>query len=411
MALDGIKVVDLSQMAAVPMAARLMADYGAEVVHIEHPERGDLLRGAQPALPAMKSEFKYVWENYNHNKKGIAVDISTPEGQAIVHKLITDADVLLSNLRPYQLTKFKLEYESLVKLNPRLIFGNLTGYGRLGERKDVAAYDNTAYWARAGIVHRSSRPGGPPSYGIPAIGDNVASLALLSGIMTALFVRERTGVGQEVDVSLFRTGVYHLSWDLSSALATGADIVEESRKANPVTAENTDNRAKLAPPLMCPYQTSDGRWVIIHVQPADKYWSKFCHAIEREDLEHDERFTSETARNENRAELFGILEAAFESKTLADWNARLADIPSSSVQNLKEVVVDPQARTNECFASFTHPEHGVREIIAGPVKFSKTPASTGDPAPSLGEHTDEILKAHGYSAEAIADLRQQGVVA
>lgn len=201
-ALDGIKVVDISQVAAVPMAARLMADYGAEVVHVEHPERGDLLRGTLPALPALVSEFNYIWENYNHNKKSLAVDISRPEGQAIVHKLVAETDVLLSNLRPYQLTEFDLEYERLSEMNPGLIFGNLTGYGRQGAERDAPAYDHVAYWARGGIVHRASPPAGIPSYGIPAIGDNVAALALLSGIMTALFVRERTGMGQEVDVSL-----------------------------------------------------------------------------------------------------------------------------------------------------------------------------------------------------------------
>lgn len=410
-ALDGIKVVDLSQVAAVPMAARLMADYGAEVVHIERPERGDLLREVGPAFPAMECEFKYIWENYNHNKKSLAVDISRPEGQAIVHKLIADADVLLSNLRPYQLTKFDFEYERLIKLNPRLIFGNLTGYGRLGAHKDVPAYDNSAYWARAGIIHRSSRPGGLPNYGIPAIGDNVASLALLSGIMTALFVRERTGVGQEVDVSLLRTGVYHLSWDLSSALATGADIVEEAVKAHPFIVDNLDNRAELAYPLMCSYQTGDGRWLIIHATPLERYWPKLCRAIEREDLEHDERFDSAETLIENRAELFQILEEVFKSKDLAHWKERMIDIPGGPVQNFREVVADPQARSNECFVSFTHPEHGVREMIAGPVKLSKTPASTGNPAPKLGEHTDEILQAHGYTAEDIADLREHGVIA
>ena len=410
-ALDGIKVVDLSQVAAVPMAARLMADYGAEVVHIEHPERGDMLRGVEPGLPALESEFRYVWENYNHNKKSLAVDIARPEGQAIVHKLIADSDVLLSNLRPYQLTKFNFEYEHLIKLNPRLIFGNLTGYGRQGDDKDVPAYDNSAYWARAGIIHRSSRPKGVPNYGIPAIGDNVASLALLSGIMTALFVRERTGEGQEVDVSLLRTGVYHLSWDLSGSLATGTDLIEEAIKAHPFIVDNLDNRAELAYPLMCSYQTSDGRWLILHATPLDRYWPKLCRAINREDLEHDERFNTDETLLENRAELFQILEAVFKSKDLAHWRERLIDIPGGPVQNYREVVADPQARSNECFVSFTHPEHGVREMIAGPVKLSKTPASTGNAAPALGQHTDEVLQACGYTSEDIANLREQGVIA
>ena len=410
-ALDGIKVVDISQVAAVPMTARLMADYGAEVVHVEHPGRGDLLRESLPLLTALESDFHYVWENYNHNKKSIAIDISRPDGQAIVHKLIAGADVLLSNLRPYQLTAFDLEYDRLSELNPGLIFGNLTGYGRVGDYRDDPAYDHIAYGARGGVVHRMSPPAGLPIFGVPAIGDNVASLALLSGIMMALFVRERTGLGQEVDVSLLGTAIFQISWELSGTLATGADLVEEMTKEHPSIREKLDNRAEIANPLACSYRTSDGRWLILIAPNPERYWPKLCSAIEREDLKEDGRFLSKEALEENREEVFRLLEQIFKSKTLAHWKQRLAGFPGSAVQNSKEVIADAQARANDHFVSFDHPEHGAQEMVAGPMKLSKTPASAGKPAPSLGEHTGEILKAHGYTPGEIAQLRRQGVVA
>ena len=410
-ALDGIKVIDISQVAAVPMAARLMADYGAEVVHVEHPERGDLLREALPVLAALESDFHYVWENYNHNKKSIAVDISKPEGQAIIHKMVAGADVLLSNLRPYQLTAFDLEYDRLKKLNSGLIFGNLTGYGRVGDNRDDPAYDHVAYGARGGVVHRLTPPAGLPIFGVPALGDNVSSLALLSGIMMALFVRERTGLGQEVDVSLLGTAIYQISWELSGTLATGADVVEEVTKEHPFIREKLDNRAEIANPLGCSYRTSDERWLILIAPNPERYWPRLCVVIEREDLMEDERFLSKEALEENREEAFAILEQAFKTKTLAQWKERLSGFPGSAVQNSKEVIADAQARLNEYFVPFDHPEHGAQEMIAGPMKLSMTPASLGNPAPTLGQHTDEILQAHGYTIGGIAQLRQDGVVA
>jgi crotonobetainyl-CoA:carnitine CoA-transferase CaiB-like acyl-CoA transferase len=237
MALEGIKVIDCSQVAAVPVAARNLGDFGADVIHVEHPVTGDFWRVFQnyqtESGGACPSDFNYNWENYNRNKRSIALDLYKENGRAIIHKMIEQADVFLSNLRPYELERFKLDYETLSKINPRLIWGNITGYGNKGPDMDQPAYDTTAYWFRAGVHFLLSQPGVPCISFRPALGDNVAGLALAYGVMQALYVREKTGIGQTVDVSLLHTGLYQMSFDVSGALITGKDVKDWREEPSP----------------------------------------------------------------------------------------------------------------------------------------------------------------------------------
>ena len=215
MALEGLKVIDCSQVAAVPMCARILGDFGADVIHIENPTTGDYWRhfteGQREMGMGWPSEFDFNWENYNRNKRSCTVDLSKESGQAIMHKMLADADVFVSNLRSFELDRFKLDYETLKKINPRIIFGNITGYGRTGPDKDVPAYDTTAFWARSSFPYLMSMPGVPCIGYRVGMGDNLAGLAFAYGIMQALYVRERTGMGQEVSVSHPWSGTYHLT--------------------------------------------------------------------------------------------------------------------------------------------------------------------------------------------------------
>jgi len=224
-------------------------------------------------------------------------------------------------------------------------------------------------------------------------------MALAYGVAIALFVRERTGIGQEVDVSLFQTGVFALSYDISGALVTGQD-------RQPIEREEVTN------PLTVPYLTKDGRWLRLGMPQADLYWSKFCRALGREDLEHDPRFESFEPRIENHLVLFKIMEEVFLSKTLDEWRVRLTGegISWGPVQNLPEVVADPQARANDFFVPLDHPTYGRMEVVANPVKLSKTPATVRMPAPEFGQHTEEILLEHGYTWEDIGRFKQSGVI-
>jgi len=409
-ALEGIKVIDVSQVAAVPIAARYLGDFGADVLHVEHPVMGDSFRVIQVGMSkisGVQSEMNYVWENYNRNKRSVTLDLSQELGQKIIYKLVEKADVFLTNMRPFELEKYRLEYGVLSQFNPGLIYGALTGYGKKGPERDAPAFDHTAYWARAGIPHRltaltlPAAPGTPPPAFLHAFGDNMAGMTLACGVMTALFMRERTGIGQEVSVSLFHSGIYQLSFDLAGTLATGQDC------------ERMTSREDVRSPLTTQYLTKDGRWILLIGLRPDRYWSRFCQAIEREDLEHDPRFASVDAMTENSVALLHILEDVFQSRTLEEWRPRLnaAGFPWSPVQTFPEVINDHQARANDFFISYDHPDYGRIEGVANPVKLSQSPETVRMPAPEFSQHTEEVLLELGYTWEDIAQFKQHGVIA
>ena len=408
--LEGIKVVDLSQVAAVPMAARHLADFGADVIHVEPPLTGDSWRYFRPGSSmygppgsdvAAAGYVDYNWENYNRNKRSVSIDLSQPEGREIVRKLISEADVIVTNLRPFEREKFGLEYETLHKLYPRLIYGSLTGYGKKGPEKNNPAYDVTSYWTKAGTAHLFSMPKLPPFFVGGGFGDNVAAISLAFGLMMALFGREKTGVGQEVDLSLFHTGIYQLTFFMAGAIATGHDyndwaVISREEKKNV---------------LDMPYETKDGRWLLLAMPQPDRWWSRFCHAIDREDLEHNPRFESFELRIENREALFAILKNIFLTKTITEWKPALSGLPFSPYQNLLEAIDDPQAKANDIFAEVNHPTHGPMKVIANPVKLSDTPAAMRRFAPEFGQHTEEVLLEHGYTWQDIGRFKERGIVA
>jgi len=396
LALEGIKVLDVSQVAAVPMVARHLADFGADVIHVEHPKSGDTYRevGNRLARASGKStHINRLWETFNRNKRSMTLDVSRNGGQEVMYRLVKKIDVFLTNFRPFELEKFKLEYSTLSSLNEKLIYAQFTGYGDRGDEKDRPAYDSTAYWARSGAAHMVPRPGSIPAHPPGAFGDNVAALALAYGIMLALFTRERTGVGQKVHVSLFQTAVYQLCQEI----ATNGVLLP--------TRLDPEN------PLVNVFQTKDGRWLFFLLLQPDRYWPNICQAIGREELEHDPRFESTQARTANRHELTHILEEAFLSKTLAEWKPLLSGVPYDVAQYLPEVIADPQARANDFFIPYDHPTYGQIEVLASPINLSKTPATITMPAPEFGQHTEEVLLEYGYSWEDIMQLKEQGVIA
>jgi crotonobetainyl-CoA:carnitine CoA-transferase CaiB-like acyl-CoA transferase len=403
LAFEGIKVIEAATVFAAPMAGRLMADWGADVIHVEHPVRGDSSRSPQFAGivggRVIMSDVDYVIENFNRNKRSMTLDLSHELGRNIIYTMLEKADVLLSNFRPRELEKFKLEYETLVKINPRIICANLTGYGSKGPDRDLPGFETTGYFSRSGIHHVIQMPGTRLAQMPVSFGDNVAGLALVYGIITALFARERTGVGQEVDVSLFSTGVYALSYDIAAALVTGQD-------RQPVERKDVTNV------LANYYETKDSRLLFLGIAQPDVYWSRLCQAIEREDLEHDPRFASFEAKIANHVLLFDILEEAFLARTLEEWKTRLSEamIPFAPIQTFPEVISDPQARANEFFIAYNHPTYGNMEMVANPVKLGGNTAPVRLPAPEFGQHTEEVLLEYGYTWGDIEQFKEQGII-
>ncbi len=401
-ALNGIKVIEAAVAAAGPLAGRLLADWGADVIHVEPTGKADMSR--QRAIlhsgRIIGSDIDFYSQNLNRNKRAMTLDLSQDTGQEILHKMLAKADIFISNFRPRELKKFHLEYGLLNQLNPRLIYANVTGYGKKGPHRDMPAFDHISYYSRSGFSHVLQMPESPPPQTPIASGDNVVALALALGIMAALFAREKTGVGQEVNVSLYQVGVFTISRDIDAALTTRQDRRPLERK-------------DIANALLNSYQTKDKRWLRLGLGQPDTYWHKFCQAIGRGDLENDPRFATFEPRIDNHAVLFHTLEEVFLTRTLEEWKVPLYEsgIPWSPVQSLVDVIDDPQARANGFFVSFDHPAYGRMELVNNPVHLSNMPSSIRLPAPEYNQNTEEILLEYGCTWEDISQFKEKQVIA
>jgi len=400
--LEGIKVIEVGGAFAMPLAGMLMGSWGAEVIHVEPPKRGDLQRyllAAGMAGWARPHEVNYIWEHVDRNKKSLTVNLGSPEGQQIINDLVAGGDVFLNNLRPYEMEKFNLGYKTLQAVNPKIVYANLTGYGLRGPEKNVGGYDSVAFWARSGVMDLMHEADSPPNISRPAYGDSLTSQSLLAGVMAALFIRERTGQGQEVEVSLFNTATFALGTDITGCLINGEDSVRPARKA-------------MGNPIRNIYPTGDGRWIMLGMTNSQHYWPAFCQAIEHPELENDPRFATQEERSGHAAELVAILEGIFLRKTYGQWMDILSrnKLVWSPVKTPLEVVSDEQAIANDFYGDWDHPTYGPIKLLNNPIKLSRTPAENRCKAPDLGEHTDQILADLGYSQEKIDELRAGGII-
>ncbi len=400
-ALTGIKVVEVAMWAAGPGGGAILADWGADVVKIEDPDGGDPFRGFLTTGVGATAglTINAAFEIDNRNKKSVAVNIRTEQGQQIVYRLIQQADVFLTNLRPGALERYQLDYETLRSHNSKLIYVGVTGYGKTGPERDRAAFDYAGFWARSGIMATMGEPDAPPPSQRPGMGDHTTTISVAAATSAALFARERTGVGQEVRLSLYRTALWVDSIDIQTALLTRQDIARTSRKA----AGN---------PLFNCYQAKDGKWLYLVMLQSDRHWSTFCETIGHPDFTHDPRFADTAARGQNAQALIALLDPIFAEKTQAEWAARLDDAGLfwGPVQSVEDVINDPQTRANGAFVPVDHPSGQHIEMVASPIDFSETAATIRHTAPELGQNTEEVLLAAGYSWEEMAKLREDGTI-
>ena len=400
--LQGIRVIEVGGAVAVPIVGMLMGSWGAEVIHVEPPEKGDNWRhvlGEGMAGWAKPNPVNYYWDHADRNKKSLALNLASPEGQEILRKLAEIADVFLNNLRPYEMEKFHLTYEILSKVNPRIIYANLTGYGQRGPEKNTGGYDSVAFWARSGVMDLMHDVGIAPNISRPGYGDSITALSLLAGIMSALFIREKTGVAQELEISLYNTAVWALGFDIAGCLVTGEDAVRPQRKT-------------MGNPIRNVYETADHRWIMLGMTNAQHYWPEFCSAIDHPELENDPRFATYEARFKHAGELVTILDGIFLSRTYSEWIETLSrsKIVWSPVTTPLEVTRDQQALANEFFVDWEHPEYGRMKVLNNPIKLSETKAEITTAAPRLGEHTEEILRDLGYAETEIKTMKASGTI-
>ena len=400
--LEGVKIVEVGGAVAMPIVGQLLGGWGAEVIHVEPPGGGDnqrhLLKQGMSGW-AKPHKINYLWEHVDRNKKSIAINLGSADGQQVLHRLIAGADVFVNNLRPYEVEKFNLSYAALQKANPKLVYANLTGYGRRGPEKNTGGYDSVAFWARSGVMDLMHDIDTAPNISRPAYGDHITSLSLLAGIMSALYMRERTGEAQEVEVSLYNTAVWALGFDVSGCLITGEDAVRPQRRT-------------MGNPIRNVYPTKDKRWIMLGMTNAQRYWPGFCKAIERPALENDPRFATYEDRAENAADLVPIIEDVFLTRTYAEWIDILSAnrLVWSPVTTPLEVTRDAQAQANNFFLEWDHPEYGPIKVLDNPIKLSGTPARIRCKAPALGEHTIELMQALGYADAEIERLKTDGAI-
>jgi crotonobetainyl-CoA:carnitine CoA-transferase CaiB-like acyl-CoA transferase len=391
-ALDGIRIVDQTQVMAGPFASMLLADMGAEVIKVEPPE-GEHSRHVGPeAAPGVSAPFLAV----NRGKRGITLDLKQPEGVAVLKRLVATADVLVENYRPGVAARLGVDYPTLAAVNPRLIYCSVSGFGQTGPYASRGGYDLIAQ-GMAGIMSATGSDGGPPvKVGVP-IADLGAGLFALLGILTALRARRLTGRGQQVDTSLFEAALALSAWEATEYWYTG----------------EIPKRLGTAHRLNAPYQAfraSDGYFTVGAANP--KLWPIFAGLIGRGELVQDARFKGVGDRVKNRAALEQEIEVATSKETRAHWLAKCeaAGIPAGPIYSIPEAQADPHAQARGMVQELDHPQAGRVKALGNPVKLSRSPATLRTAAPLLGADTDAVLAGIGYGTSEIADLRARRVV-
>lgn len=398
-AFDGVKVVELAQWVFVPVAGALLADWGADVIHIE-PTEGDPYRGlATQGIGTERGGVNLSLALANRGKQSIALDIRREEGLGVLHRLLESADVFLTNMRPKALRRAGLDAETLTGRYPALVYGRGSGYGVRGPDADQAGYDATAFWSRGGLAHVLT----PPERDYPimqrgAMGDRNGAMALAFGVAAALLKRTRTGAGSVVDVSLLATAMWTLSSDVLAAL--GGD--------HPKAA---GGRGPLVNPVTAGYRTKDGRHIQLMFLQADRYWPDFCRLIGREDLLSDPRFTDLQSRREHAAECVAELDRVFAERTFAEWKEllRKLDAPWAPIQSVPDLLDDPQVLANGYIGEVQIDGEPAYRLPAVPVQFDGE-APRLRRAPEHGEDTESILSEFGFEWDEILALKEAGVI-
>jgi crotonobetainyl-CoA:carnitine CoA-transferase CaiB-like acyl-CoA transferase len=393
----GVRVVELGVWIAGPAAAGVLADWGADVIKIE-PLAGDPARGFQRMLGGDMPNNP-VFELDNRSKRSIVVDLTTPDGLAIALELIDVADVFVTNVRADALERLGLGPATLLARRPRLVYGHLSGYGRDGDDANRAAFDIAAFWARSGIASLLTAPGGTLPFQRGGMGDHSTGVQFAGALSAALFSRERTGEGQLVSSSLLRQGVYTIGFDLNMVLGWGL---------HPAIGD----RRTMANPCINNYTAGDGRQFWIVGLEGDRHWPPLVRSVGRPEWLDDPRFLTAGDRAENAAALILLLDAEFATRSLADWAEVFATEPDmfwAPVNTPADILEDPQLRDAGGLVEVPDGS-GTTTMIASPADFHGTPWAPRSLAPTLGQHTAEVLRGLGRTAEDIAALVADGTV-
>jgi len=401
--LKGIRVLEVAEYVMVPAAAAVLADWGADVIKIEHAQRGDVVRsttswGVRPGI----NGFTYVWEGFNRGKRSVGLNLAAPEAREILTQLVAQADVFLTNFLPETRRKLKIDVADIRALNPKIIYGRGTANGPKGEEAGLGGFDGSTYWQRSG-AGLSAMPAGSEdliTLPAPAFGDSQTGMAFAGGIVGALFHRERTGEAPVVDCSLLAGGAWAMQAALIGANLCGVEMLKNS------------NRAASASPLTNHYRTSDGAFIALAMLQGDRYWPGLCRLLGREALIDDPRFATVDARGVNNVACIQELDAAFSQKPLAHWVEKLSqqDGQWTVVRPVTALNTDPQAQANGYVQNVDYGDGRTINLVASPVQFDET-APVLRPAPGLGAHTELVLNEElGIDWDRLIELKDIGAI-
>lgn len=386
--LEGVKVIELATFIAAATAGRFLADLGADVIKIESP-KGDPLRYTAPSEGRpLDMHENTTWELENANKRCISINMKDPKGKEAFFKLLDTADILITNWRVQALERAELDYETLKKRYPSLVYGMCTGYGEFGPDKDLPGFDFTAYFARGGYLDALRQKGTVPMNVVPGLGDHNVGMNLAAGILAALYKAKTTGEGEKVTTSLFESAVFNMGMMVQAAQ------YKDIGKKYPISVRESQN------PFNAAWRTKDDRFIQTCMPDYNTYYNKFMAAIGREDLVDNENYlpVQNLQAKGLGTEVYDICMEAIGTKTVAEWKEILttADIPYSLAQSWEEILEDKQAWANNCFYNMKYDNGNERTLVCLPVNFAEMGAPEYKRGPLIGEHGSEILKEIGY---------------
>ena len=390
--LENIKVVDLTRTLAGPFCTQNLADMGADVVKIEEPNDGDETRKWPPIWNGESTQFL----SFNRNKRSLSVNLKSDEGLAIVKKLAAGADIMIESFRAGTLARFGLGYDDIKAVNPDIIYCTISGYGRTGPMASKPGYD-LIIQAYSGLMHLTGEPDGAPQRVGFSLVDLFTGMLAFGSIVTALYHRDQTGEGQLIDAALLDGQVAAMSYHATGYIGTGVE----------------PHRLGSGHPSLVPYQSfpaSDGYFILGVANP--NLWERFCHAIGHPELKDDPKFATNPDRVAHRAEMIDLLNGIFATNTVAHWVKVIDDagVPVGPINKTSDVVADAQVKARDMFLPIDHPNVPDLRVPNSPIKLQGTPARLRRPPPLLGQHNDEVLAELGYEADAIAVLKNAGVI-
>jgi crotonobetainyl-CoA:carnitine CoA-transferase CaiB-like acyl-CoA transferase len=397
--LDGVRVVEVAEHGFVPSGAAILAEWGADVVKVERPTGDPLRLIMSMGFVADTGEFNWLFEQFNRNKRGVAIDLRNAEGRAALDRLIGWADVYITNFLPSARDKLRLNPDDIWAVNPRCIYAIGSGQGLEGPDADLGGFDAVSFWARGGIGHMLTPQGGPLVQPRGAFGDAPSGAYLAGGIAAALFKRERTGEATLVDVSLLGAAV----WTLNNDIVPTTILRAEPKRH--VAGKS------LGSVLVGSYRTADERWLSLNMLDPERHWEPTCRALGLDDLIGRPEYATAAQRAERAPELHPIFVERIGSLPLAELKERLSaeDTIYSPIASPVEVIEDPQVIANGYLAP--HPTHDSARLASSPMQFDGEGLTVRRAAPAVGEHTDEVFRELGLSDEEVARLRADGALA